>query len=130
MSKRQIIEGGGLPKHPQPFPTAVKVGNTVFTSAIGGHDPETGKMPESPEEQIRNAFHHLATVMRLSGGSPSDIGKVTVHLKDRAMRDLVNVEWIKMFPNENDRPVRHTVTAEPGGRAIIQMEAIAVIGEK
>jgi 2-iminobutanoate/2-iminopropanoate deaminase len=130
MSKRQIIEGSGLPKHPQPFPTAVKVGNTVFTSAIGGHDPETGKMPDAPEDQIRNAFHHLATVMRLSGGTTSDIGKVTVHLKDRAMRDLVNVEWIKMFPDERDRPVRHTIAADLGGKTIIQMEAIAVIGKE
>ena len=51
MSKRQIIEGSGLPKHPQPFPTAVKVGNMVFTSAIGGHDPETGKVPDEPEDR-------------------------------------------------------------------------------
>lgn len=131
MSKRQIIEGNGLPKHPQPFPTAIKLGNMVFTSAIGGQDPETGKVPDEPEAQIRNAFRHLAMVMNLSGGTPSDIGKVTVHLKDRAMRDLVNVEWIKMFPDEQDRPVRHTIAAaELAGKAIIQLEAIAVIGKE
>jgi enamine deaminase RidA (YjgF/YER057c/UK114 family) len=128
MGKRQIIEGEGLPKHPQPFPTAVRLGNVVFTSAIGGHDPETGKIPDAPEAQIRNAFRHLATVLRLSGGTPADIGKVTVHLKDRAMRDLVNDEWIKLFPEERDRPVRHTVASELPGKAIIQLEAIAVIG--
>ena len=32
MARRMIIEGGGLPKHPQPFPTAVKVGNLVCSS--------------------------------------------------------------------------------------------------
>jgi 2-iminobutanoate/2-iminopropanoate deaminase len=130
MGKRQIIEGSGLPKHPQPFPTAVRLGNVVFTSAIGGHDPETGKVPDAPEDQIRNAFRHLATVMRLSGGSASDIGKVTVHLKDRSMRDMVNAEWVKFFPEESDRPVRHTVAAELPGKSVIQLEAIAVVGNE
>ena len=127
MGRRKHLEGSGLPKHPQPFPTAVKLGNMVFTSALGGSDPETGKTPDEPEAQIRNAFHHLATVMKLAGGSPSDIGKVTVYLKDRALRELVNPEWVKMFPDENDRPVRHTLPADLPGKNIIQIEAIAVL---
>ena len=55
MPKRQIITGNGLPKHPQPFPTAVRVGNMVFSSAIGGQDSQTGKAPDAPEAQIANA---------------------------------------------------------------------------
>lgn len=128
MGRRQTIEGSGLPKHPQPFPTAVRLGNIVCSSAIGGQDPTTGKAPESHEAQIKNAFGHVATVMRLAGGSPADIVKVTVHLKDKALRDLVNQEWIKMFPDEKDRPVRHTVTAhELPGINIIQLEFMAVL---
>lgn len=128
MPKRKIITGNGLPKHPQPFPTAVRIGNMVFSSAIGGQDPQTGKAPDAPEAQIANAFAHLQTVMRLAGGTPSDIGKVTVHLKDKGHRDLVNAEWIKVFPAEDDRPVRHTVTAnELPSNLVIQLEFIAVI---
>lgn len=127
MTRRQAISGGGLPRHPQPFPTAVKVGNVVFSSAIGGQDPTTGKAPDAPEEQIENAFRHLQTIMRLAGGSPGDIGKVTVHLRDKAHRDLVNPVWIKVFPDENDRPVRHTVTADLPSNLIIQLEFIAVL---
>lgn len=128
MPKRQIISGSGLPKHPQPFPTAVRVGNVVFSSAIGGQDPETGKAPDAPDAQIANAFGHLRTVMRLAGGKPADIGKVTVHLKDKRHRELVNAEWVKLFPNEEDRPVRHTVSAsELPSNLIIQLEFIAVL---
>ena len=128
MGRRQIIEGSGLPKHPQPFPTAVKLGNMVCSSAVGGQDPVTGKAPESPEAQIKNAFGHIATILKLAGGSPADIIKMTVHLKDKAQRDLVNAEWIKMFPDEKDRPVRHTLSAPdlPGGN-IIQLEMMAVL---
>ena len=128
MGRRQIIEGHGLPKHPQPFPTAVKVGNVVCSSAVGGQDPTTGKAPDSPEAQIKNAFGHITTILKLAGGSPADVVKITVHLKDKAMRDLVNQEWIKMFPDEKDRPVRHTLTApDLPGANIIQLEMMAVL---
>ena len=130
MAGRTIIEGGGLPKHPQPFPTAVKVGNLVCSSAIGGQDPETGKVPEAPEAQIRNAFHHMQTVLRLAGGTPADVAKVTVYLKDRdTQRDMLNAEWIRVFPNEHDRPVRHTVQGEFSGHRMIQIEFMAMIAD-
>ncbi len=130
MARRMIIEGGGLPKHPQPFPTAVKVGNLVCSSAIGGQDPETGKVPEAPGAQIRNAFHHVQTVLRLAGGSLADIGKVTVYLKDRdTQRDMLNAEWVRLFPNEQDRPVRHTVQGEFSGHRMIQVEFIAMVAD-
>jgi len=124
---RKNISGEGLPKHPQPFPTATKVGNMVFSSAIGGQDPATGKAPDSPETQIKNAFQHLQTVMRLAGGAPTDIGKVTVHLRDKGHRDLVNQEWVKVFPDPESRPVRHTVEADLPSNLIIQLEFIAVL---
>lgn len=127
MPKRQIISGGGLPKHPQPFPTAVRVGNMVFSSAVGGQDPQTGKAPDEPAAQIANAFAHLKTIMDKAGGTPSDIGKVTVHLRDKAHRELVNVEWVKIFPSEDDRPVRHTVAADLPSNLIVQLEFIAVL---
>ena len=84
--------------------------------------------PDSPEAQIKNAFGHVATILKLAGGSPADVVKITVHLKDKAMREMVNQEWIKMFPDEKDRPVRHTLSAPdlPGGN-IIQLEMMAVL---
>ena len=39
MAKREPISAPDIIEHPQPFPTAVKVGNMVFSSAIGGQDP-------------------------------------------------------------------------------------------
>jgi hypothetical protein len=41
-----------------------------------------------------------------------------------------NEEWNKLFPEERDRPVRHTVAADLPGKSIIQLEAIAVIGNE
>lgn len=127
MAKRQIIAGEGIPSHPQPFPTAVRVGNMIFSSAVGGQDPATRKASDSKEEQIAQAFANMRRILEAGGGSPGDVGKVVVYLKDKGDRDLVNGEWVKMFPDENDRPVRHTIESDLPGKLFIQLEFIAVI---
>ncbi len=127
MAKRQIIAGDNIPSHPQPFPTAVRVGNMIFSSAVGGHDPKTRKAPEGKEAQIAQAFANVRAIVEQGGGTVGDIAKVVVYLKDKGDRELVNPEWVKMFPDEQDRPVRHTVSADLPGSLVIQLEFIAVI---
>lgn len=127
MAKRQSISGPGIPEHPQPFPPAVRVGDMIFSSAIGGQNADTGKTPEDPKAQIAQAFANMRTIVERGGGSVGDIGKVVVYLSDRKNRDMVNAEWTKMFPDESDRPVRHTITSDLPGKRVIQMEFIAVV---
>lgn len=127
MSQREIIQGEDIPQHPQPFPTAVKLGGMVFSSAIGGKDLAAGEFPADKDEQIRLAFKHVVAIMARAGGSPSNIGKMTVYVADKADRKLINPHWLEMFPDETDRPVRHTVQIDmPPGR-YVQLEFIAVL---
>ncbi len=127
MAVRQRIKGPGIPEHSQPFPAAVKIGNLVFSSAIGGDDPESHALPADKDTQIRNAFRNVRAVIAAAGGSPANIGKVTIYVADREDRKLINPHWIEMFPDEDDRPVRHTSAATlPPGRCI-QIEFIAVL---
>jgi enamine deaminase RidA (YjgF/YER057c/UK114 family) len=126
MAKRKVITAG-LPQHKNPIPTAVKIGNMVFTSAVGGQDPITHETPVDPQKQVENCFKTLRRIMEEAGGSTDDIAKMTVHLKDIKHREYVNNEWHKMFPNENDRPVRHAVEADLRGSNVIQIEIIAVL---
>ena len=127
MKRRQTISGDGIPGHGQPFPPAVKLGNLVCSSAISGRDPVTGVLPESLDDQISNAFGHLETIMRLAGGSTADIAKVVVYLTDRAHREAVNPHWIALFPDEDDRPVRHSLTLPLPAGFLIQLEIIAML---
>jgi 2-iminobutanoate/2-iminopropanoate deaminase len=127
MAKRQRISGAGIPEHPQPFSAALRIGNMIFTSAFGGQVAATGKSPDDPREQIAQAFANMKAIVEKGGGKIGDIAKVTVYLKDRKDRDLVNDEWVKMFPDENDRPCRHTVAGDMQGNRIIQMEFVAVV---
>ncbi|NQV54713.1 MAG: RidA family protein [Rhodospirillales bacterium] len=127
MAKRERISAPDIIEHPQPFPTAVKVGNVVFSSALGGHDPQSHEMPEDIESQVANAFQTARRIMEEAGGSTSDIGKIVVYMSDRENRKFVNPVWTEMFPDEDDRPVRHTVPADLPPGYLIQIEFIAVI---
>ena len=89
--------------------------------------PATHELPEDEESQIANAFQTVRNILRRAGGSPANIAKVTVFVRDRSIRPKVNPYWLEMFPDEDDRPVRHMVPADmPPGRHI-QLEFIAVL---
>ncbi len=126
MAKRKVLKEG-LPQHRNPIPTAVKIGQMVFSSAIGGHDPETNSSPKEPERQVELAFENIRRVMKAAGGSTEDIAKMTVFLKDMKHRELVNREWLKMFPDEENRPVRHAIKADLPGDLVVQLEIVAVL---
>ena len=76
--------------HQNPIPTACRVGNVLFTSVIGGRDPETGAAPQSIEEQAANAFRNLANILAAAGAKPSDVARVTVFIRDNSARPHVN----------------------------------------
>ncbi len=127
MAKRQRISGSGIPEHTNPFPACVKIGNMVFSAAIGGDDPDTHELPDDEESQIRNAFATMRNMLTKAGASPANVAKVSVYVNDRSIRPKVNPHWTAMFPDDDDRPVRHMVPSDmPPGRHI-QLEFIAVL---
>ncbi len=124
--KRQVFEVPGV-SHSAPIPMGVKIGNLLFSSAVMGEDPETHSLPPEPERQAELVFSNLRTLMSNAGGATDDIAHMTVFLKDLAYRDHVNNEWLKMFPDEDDRPARHAVQADLPRGMLIQVEIIAVL---
>ena len=49
-------------------------------------------------------------------------------MQDRSQRDAVNRPWLKMFPDEEDRPARHAIEYQgftPG--ILVQLEIVAVL---
>ena len=51
--------------------------------------------------------------MEKAGGTTEDIGHMTVFLKEESYRDAINKEWLKMFPDEHNRPARHANASRP-----------------
>ena len=126
MAKRTVIEIPGL-AHGVPIPNGAKIGNMIFSSAISGKDTESGKLPADPDEQAEAMFRNLRKFMELAGGTPENIGKMTVFLRDEKYRDSINKAWLKMFPDEHNRPARHAVKAELRGEVLFQIEVVAVL---
>jgi 2-iminobutanoate/2-iminopropanoate deaminase len=113
--------------HSTPIPLAARVGNMVFSSAIMGTDPKTGTWPMGAAEQVSLAFANMAAVMEKAGGSVADIGRVTVLIDNDTVRPFVDPQWLKWFPDEADRPARHTVCSPLRRGLLIQLEFIAVL---
>jgi enamine deaminase RidA (YjgF/YER057c/UK114 family) len=119
MAKRKSIEIEGF-QHKNPIPAACRLGNMLMTGIITGTDPATGKLADTLEAQCANVFHHVRAIMKAAGGSTDDIIKMNVWMADRSRRDVLNAEWVKMFPDAGERPARHTSqTALEGGQLIV-----------
>ena len=119
MAKRTSIEITGF-AHKNPIPAASRAGNMLMTGIITGTDPATGKLADTLEAQCANVFHHVRAIMAAAGGSTDDIIKMNVWMADRGRRDVLDAEWVKMFPDPQSRPARHTSqTALEGGQLIV-----------
>ena len=126
MAKRQSVNFPGF-SHQNPIPNASRIGNVMMTSVISGVDPGTRNLPPELSKQVTNLFTHVRTAIQQAGGTPDDIIKMTVWLKDRSQRAPVNAEWQKMFPNEHSRPARHALQMDMDGGAQVQCDFTAVI---
>lgn len=128
MPKRQSINWAGF-THANPIPNASKIGNLVMSSVIGPRDPETGKIPDTLDAQVKNLFLQLAAAIEAAGGTPEDFLKIEFFAKDQAAgRSALNGEWEKMFPDPDSRPARHTQPLPANALALIQCAFTAVIG--
>ena len=125
MPKRQVLNIPGLGHGTNPIPFGVKIGGVLYTGSIDGRDPATGQASADHAEQIAQAFRNIRTLLELAGGTVADIAKVDVRLRDMGLRAAVNQEWVAMFPDEQDRPVRHTSQADFHGNTALQIEITA-----
>ena len=128
MAKRKSINGSRA-RHENPIPNASRVGNVVMSSVIGGTKPGTRELPASLEEQVANVFAHIRHDIEAAGGSVDDIIKINFWVKDPvSQRAALNTEWVKMIPDPQSRPARHTLVLPAGSRALVQAEFTAVLG--
>lgn len=113
--------------HNAPIPAGARVGNVLCSSAISGKNPATGQLPSDPAAQVAQAFANLKTFIQAGGAQLSDVVKLTVYIRDNAVREAINTEWLACFPDPHDRPARHILVYELQHGMAVQLEAMAVI---
>lgn len=126
MGRRQVIDVPGM-GHRAPISLAVRIDNMVYSSGISGRDTENDAMPEDAAGQAEMMFKNVAKVMELAGGTPDDIIYMQIRTKDRGDRKFIDPHWLAMFPDEHDRPARHTEETELGGGMLMQCQIVAVL---
>jgi 2-iminobutanoate/2-iminopropanoate deaminase len=127
MVERKSVNFPGF-SHQNPIPNASRVGNIVMSSVIGGSNPGTRDLPPTLEAQVANVFGYIRAAIEAAGGTPENIVKVDFLVRDPAtQREALNAEWVKMFPDPNSRPARHTQPLPPDSRALVQASFVAVL---
>ena len=126
MARRRVLEVEGV-SHRAPIPMGIEIGGLVFSSAIAGRDPATGELPADAARQAELVFEHVRTLLVAAGAGPETVARMTVYVADDAYREDVNREWLKMFPDEHDRPARHIMRWDLRDGMLIQCELVAVL---
>jgi 2-iminobutanoate/2-iminopropanoate deaminase len=126
MAERRVVEVASAPKHYNPIPTCVTLGNLILPSVVGAYDPKLAPEQQGPEVQIEKSFSNMKNIVEAAGGTLKNIGKVTVYITNFEHRELVNKAWLKMFPDEN-RPARHIVKTEMPPHIWVQIDVIAAL---
>ena len=127
MGRRTTLEVPGVTHGGAPIPMGVRIGNLIFSSGIMGKDPADDSLPDDPARQAELMFQNARTLLERAGASFDDVAHMTVFLKDNAYREHLNREWLKAFPDEHDRPARHTLLWDLPGQMLIQCELVAVV---
>jgi 2-iminobutanoate/2-iminopropanoate deaminase len=126
MTRRRSIYVEGF-KHKNPIPNACVIDGLLMSGVILGVDPVSGELPQTVEAQCANMFAHVRAIVETGGGTLADIVKITVWLRDPSQRKPVNDEWLKLFPDPDDRPARHTMPLVATGASLVQCDVVAVL---
>ncbi len=116
----------------KPSPTAVlspgiRIGNLLFVSGQGAHDPKTHKVVPGPfPNQVRQCLENLKTVLDAGGSSLDRVVKCTVFLTDIANFEAMNKVYHEFFPS--DPPARSTMAVKDlPGESPVEIECIAYV---
>lgn len=128
---RKSIQVPGFSHGKNPTPAASIIGPMLMTGAIFGTDRSTGRVAESYEEQCALTFDNMRCILEAAGACFDDVLKVTVYLRPEAPREIINLHWVKAFPDEGSRPARHVVVSDrlPKGM-YLQCDLVAYLRSK
>ena len=126
MENKRIHNSTKVPPMSTVFPQAVIADKFIFVSGTPGLIPSTGKLSESFEEQIRQAFLNIKTILEEAGSSLEKIVKTTVFMVSGNDFAMLNKVYSEVFPA--DAPARSTpqVMPFPGG-ILVSVECIAIL---
>ncbi len=108
------------------FPQAVIAGDFIFVSGTPGFNPATGKLSDKFEEQAKQSFINIKTILEEMGSSMDKIVKTTVFVVAGNDFSVLNKVYAEIFPD--NAPARSTPQVMPFPAGIlISVECIALV---
>lgn len=110
-----------------PLTPALKVGDTVYVSGQVPVDGDGRVVGSDVGTQTLQVLRNLEHQLRAAGATPADVVKTLVILTD-VKRDFadMNAVYAEFFPDP--KPTRSTIGAELAIDALVEIEAVAIIG--
>jgi 2-iminobutanoate/2-iminopropanoate deaminase len=117
---RTSIYIDGFSHGANPVPAGCVIGQQLVTGAIFGTVRDTGRLPESAEDQCRLMFVNAQRILQAAGADFADVIKMTFFLRPDASRELLNEHWVQAFPDPASRPARHVIVSQtlPAGMSM------------
>ena len=127
MTERKNFNTSKVARMSQVFPQAVIADKFIFLSGMPGLDPVSGVIVSNDfEDQTRQCFLNIKTVLEEAGTNMSKIVRATIYMVTGNDFSIINKVYAEFFPD--NAPARSTpqVMPFPGG-ILISIECIALI---
>jgi 2-iminobutanoate/2-iminopropanoate deaminase len=125
---RRIISGTSVPRPAGPYSPGVAWDRLVFTAGQVGNNPAIGgPVSGGVREQTRQVLENLKAVLEAAGTDLAHVLKTTCFLTDIGEFANFNEVYREYFPT--DPPARSTVQAGLVPPYLVEIEAVAVIGD-
>lgn len=123
---RKTIIAEKAPKPAGPYSHAVVVDGFVYVSGQGPIEPETGKIPDAFDEQVRQSFRNVQTILEAAGSTLDEVAKVNAYVTDLTRFGEFNEVYGEFF--QQDPPARTTVAASLLG-FLVEVDCVARLEE-
>lgn len=121
---RQAITARGAPEPAGPYSHAIVANGFVYVSGQAPIDPASGTVPDGFEDQVRQTFENLRTILEASGSDLNEVVKVNAYLTDLTRFAAFNGVYKEFFAE--DPPARTTVGADLLG-ILVEIDCVAVV---
>lgn len=125
MSTKKNFNTSMAPRMSEVFPQSVIANNLIFLSGMPGLDPATGQIISSDfEDQVRQSFENIKTVLEQAGSSLSKVVKTTIFMVSGNDFGVINKVYKEFFPENAPARSVPQVMPFPAG-ILISIECIA-----
>lgn len=124
---KTVISTKSAPGAIGPYSQAIEANGFIFTSGQLPINPETGKMPDTIQEQTKQSILNVKAILESHRSNLSKVVKTTVFLSDMNNFAAMNGVYSELF-GEKDCPARSAVqVARLPKDALVEIEVVALV---